>query len=134
MGIEGNCSATLLVTINHPARTVELKFDGAHSHSLDDSDCKKTSPAVKDALISHLSFGYKSCQVNSVFKKEFSGTGLGVEYLKYQDVANLRRKVIQDEGINTLKDLEKDIKGKYAFIYNSMANRKPSEIRTSCIN
>ena len=73
MGIKGNCSATLLVTINHPASTVELNFDDTHTHALLECDIIKKSPAVKDALISHLSFGYKSYQLNSVFKKELSG-------------------------------------------------------------
>jgi hypothetical protein len=86
---------------------VELTFNGTHSHSLDDSDIKKTSDAVKDALKSHFMFGYKTGQVHKVFKKEFSETGCGVEYLTWRDVDNIRRKVREDEGFHTSKNLEK---------------------------
>lgn len=126
MSIAGACRATLLVTINNQARMVELTFDGTHSHSIEESDIKKTSDAVKAAVISHLSFGYKSCQVNTVLKKEFTQTGCGVEYLKLQNVGNLRRKVIDAEGTNTSKGLEKDISDVIDYLHSEKKSENPS--------
>jgi hypothetical protein len=103
-----------------------LKFNGTHSHLLEHSDIKKKSPAVKEAIESHLTFGYKSHQVNSVFKKEFSETGCGVEYLTWRDVDNIRRKVRQVEGFQTSKDLEKDISEVLEYLDSQQNSANPS--------
>ena len=55
--------------MNHTEKVVKLQFGETHSHSLEESDIKKVSNAVKDAVKSHLFFGYQAFQVNSVFKK-----------------------------------------------------------------
>jgi hypothetical protein len=75
---------------------VKLQFGEKHSHTLEESDIKKTSDAVKNAVKSHLICGYKACQVNSEFKKEFSGAGFGVEQLKLQNVGNMRRELMKE--------------------------------------
>jgi len=103
-----------------PGRVEKYKGTPNHSHSLDESDMRKRSKHIKDMVANEAVKEYKPPMIANAVRKEITKLHefSGVEYLKTQEVTNIKLKLVGPMNSHLIGDanLNVDIQNANKFL------------------